>query len=272
MRKIFLLSFLILPFFVKAQLNDISARTIALGGSGQTLVSPWAAYYNQANLPLLADKITAGIFYNGFLSIPGLSDKALTFAYKFTDNNTIALDFISSGIDVYNTQKLGIAYGQKIANNFYLGGQINLHRLNQPDYYGDIYTATGEVSFLYINRDITGIERLALGARAFNFTYGLLDKYQPVILNLGLNIDFTKKAGFFAETQLASDNPLIIRWGAMYRPVSAISLMVGGYLQNNIYTITFGTGIKYRWIRLNFGFESHPLRGMSGAAGIVLGI
>ena len=264
MKKLLFFILIISPLFLHAQQLPADARALALGGIGQTIIAPSVAYYNQAALARLQTRLSASIFYRGLLGVPGLSDRSFSMAYKPWKNSAIGLDYHFTGIDVYSSQRAGIAYGMRAARGLYLGAQVNLHIIHQPAYYGNRYTASAEISALY-----TPTENLVIATHLFNVWYGLVDKSLPAIAQIAIGYNFSEKAFFTAEVEKQINQPVAWRWGASYLPIKNLHIDIGGYLLDNIYTITFGLGYEYRWINIALGFESHPILGMS--SGISLG-
>lgn len=260
MKKFLVIWLLIIPFTIYAQQIPSSAYAISIGGIGQPIISSFSAYYNQAALARLQSRYDANIFYRGLLNVPTLSDKAFAFAYKPWDNSAIATSYHFTGFDIYSYQRVSIAYGMRAANDLYIGSQINLHIIHQPAYYGNIYTTTAELSLLY-----TPSDNLIIASHIFNFWYKLVDKNIPAIAEIALAYSFSEKVFFAAELEKQIDQPLVWRWGTDYKLIKNFSLRFGGYLFNNLYTITFGTGIKYKWLDLNLGFESQPLLGLTSS-------
>ncbi len=251
---------------LKAQQTPSNARAVALGGIGQLLASPSVAYYNQAALARLEPRFSASIFYRGLLGVPGLSDRFFSMAYRPWKNSALGLDYHFTGIDVYSSQRAGIAYGMRAARGLYLGAQVNMHIIHQPAYYGNIYTASAELSMLF-----TPSEKLVIASHVFNFLYGLVDRSLPAMAEIALGYNFTEKVFFTAEVEKQVNQPVVWRWGAEYKPVRGLNLDIGGYLLDNIYTITFGLGYHYRWLGITTGFESHPLLGLTSCISLELG-
>lgn len=260
MRKILLFWLIISPLLLQAQQLPSNARAVALGGIGQSLVAPSAAYYNQAALARLQTRFSANIFYRGLLGVPGLSDRSFAIAYKPWQNSAIGLDYHFTGIDVYSSQRAGIAYGMRAAKGLYLGAQVNLHLIRQPAYYGSIYTASAELSLL-----ITPIEDLVIATHIYNFLYGIINSTIPAMAEIALGYNFSEKVFFIAEVEKQINQPVVWRWGTSYMPIKNMHLDVGGYLLDDIYTITFGTGYKSRRLGVALGFESHPILGLSSS-------
>ena len=258
MKKFFIFLLIISPLLLEAQQNVSSARAMALGGIGQTISSPAAAFYNQAALARLQTRVNAGIFYRRLLSVPTLSDRSFYFAYKPWQNSAIGIDYYFTGIDVYNSQRVGIAYGMRAAKGLFLGAQVNMHLIHQPSYYGNVYSATADLSMIY-----SPTENLIIASHVFNFWYGLLNKSFPALAEIAIGYNFSEKAFFTAEIEKQINQPVTWRWGATYFPVKNLNIDFGGYLNNRIYTITFGIGYLYRWVKIDIAFENQPILGFS---------
>ncbi len=265
MKKVFtsiLISLILSSAF--AQNITSSAKAIALGDIGQTYSSPWNAIHNQAMLANL-NGFNFAVFYRNYLALPGLSDKAFCFSYTPAKNKTIALSYLVSGIKNFNLQKAGLAYGMKLAEKFFAGLAINLNIFRQPDYYGNLYSASGEISLAYYLTP-----KFLIASHFSNFWYPLANsKLLPINFQIASGYQLNPKTFFTAEIEKnllnKTNYPLKIKWGAQFIPVKNIQLRIGGYLFNNYYTFTFGLGFKYKISILNIGFESNPLIGFSSA-------
>ena len=260
MRKIvlFFVSLLLIQNLY-SQSEAYSARALSLGFIGQTDTSVFSIFYNQAQLAKIQG-FNAGISYQNFLSLPGYDLKSLALAYGFEKSGTIGLSFSSIGIPGYQEQRLGLAYGMRLWNNFYAGMQLNFQIVDQPKYYGNIYTATAEISAVY-----SPITNLNLGFRVYNFWYGLIKSQNfPLILALSMDYKFTQKAYFTAEVEKSVLYPAAFKWGAEYRIIQNVGLRIGGRFQKNIYTYTLGINYDLKNFGIQIGFANHPLTGFTG--------
>ncbi len=264
MRNILIIFLLVISINLYSQSEALSARALSLGFVGQTDTTVFSAFYNQGQLAKLKG-FRAGIFYQNFLSLPGYDLKDIALAYGFKNTGTVALDFSSVGIPGYNEQKLGLAYGMQLFSNFYAGLQLNLNIIDQPSYYGNIYTATAEVSAIY-----TPIQKLNIAFHAFNLWYGFIKSDNlPLILGLALDYKFSPKAYFTAEVEKNILQPAAFKWGAEYRVIDALGVRIGGRYQGNIYTYTMGMAYWYENFAVELGFANHPLTGFTGGINLL---
>ncbi len=265
MRKIVLVIFVFFSFVAaRAQSEALSARALSLGYAGGGEVSAFSAFYNQANLARLDQGLNAGLFYQNYWALPGYDLKDIAVAYTFERQRTIAVDFMSVGITGYNEQKIGLAYGMRLWENFYAGLQLNFHILNQPSYYGDIYAGSAEVSLTYVPA-----KDLHISARVFNPFYGILGSQNiPVIFDLSVDYRFGPKAYFIAQLTKDITQPLEYKWGAEYRIIEDLGIRAGGRLQGGIYAYTLGLSYDYKFFGLDLGFSSQPYLGTVGGMSI----
>ncbi len=260
MRKFVLIfaSFLLIQNLT-AQSEAYSARALSMGFIGQTDTSVFSIFYNQGQLAKIQG-FSAGISYQNFLSLPGYDLKSLALAYGFEKSGTIGLSFSSVGIPDYQEQRLGLAYAMQLWKNFYAGMQLNFQIVDQPKYYGNIYTATAEISAVY-----SPVKDLNIGFKVYNFWYGLIKSQNfPLILALAMDYKFAEKAYFTAEIEKNIFYPTAYKWGAEYRIIKNVGLRIGGRFQNNIYTYTLGIDYELKNFGIQIGFANHPLTGFTG--------
>ncbi len=245
-----------------AQNESVSAYALSMGYIGQTDRSVFSVFYNQAQLSGIKG-FSGGIYYQNFFSLPDYDLKSLALAYGMENSGTIAFDFYTIGIPGYTEQKAGLAYGMKLFEKFSAGIQLNFHIINQPDLYGDLYTATAELSLKYQINDA-----VALYANVFNLWYGLLrSENLPVVLSTAMEYKFSDKAFLALEVQKNATLPVAYKWGARYNIVDNLSIRVGGRYQGQIYAYTIGVAYSYKFMTIALSFANQPYIGMTGGGG-----
>lgn len=247
-----------------AQNSPVGARSAALGNSSVSLSDVWSSYNNQAGLAWLKN-IEAGAFYENRFLLPELSSQGLAVAVPVKRIGCWGFNFTRFGYTQYNENKFGLAFARSFGPIFSAGIQFNLHWIHIGEGYGDLVTASGELSF-----QVKPLPKWVMAAHVFNPTRTPLADYTrekiPTIFRLGTSYEFHEKVLASAELQADLDFHPIFRAGVEYHIVEQLFLRIG--FSSNPVSPTFGFGLQIKGFKLDAAAAWQPVLGFSPQASL----
>jgi len=243
---------------ISAQL-PAGPRSSAMGNASVALSDVWSAFNNQAGLAWL-NGVRAGIFYENRFLLPELSIQGAAVSVPFRKAGVFGCSILHSGYTEYSDSKFGLCYARRFGAVFSIGVQINLHWIHIGDVYGDLVTATGELSF-----QVNPSPKWVLAAHVFNPTRTPLAEYRSEKINtvfrLGAACRFGDKVTASVEVEASVTKLPSARLGAEYRPSKTIFLRAGF----NAYPLSpaFGFGIFVKKFQIDAAASWYPLLGFS---------
>ncbi len=210
--------------FAKAQTGFSyagGANFMGYAKAGTALSGTEAIYLNQAGITgvkNMAFDLSAERRYN----LEELTQISLA-AIKSFKIGTFGIMASSFGFNAYNEQKIGLAYGRKLAKNITLGGQFDMLRYN-IDQVGSSNVFSFEVGIL------TQIsEQLTLGAHVFSPIHVKVNEVDKIStrFRLGLKYMPSKKVFLLADTDKTLEKAMEFKIGVGYAPIQVLSLMAG---------------------------------------------
>ncbi|MGB1120485.1 MAG: hypothetical protein ACPG3Z_00710 [Saprospiraceae bacterium] len=258
--NLFLFLFAILPFIVFSQNgNSISSggKGAAMANTSVTFQDVFALTKNQAGIAFI-DQTSVGILGEQRFLNSDIRHTGLVAAMPLR-TGTFGVLLQSFGFDAYNEQKIGLAYGRELAENFAIGIQFDYLNTRIPEY-GNQGTITFEGG---IQAEI--LENLWIGAAVFNpirtqdqDSMGIVNTTK---FNLGFSYLFSKKILLAAEVEKDFRENAAVKFGLDYHIVDPISLRVGVGTAPTLNS--FGIGIHLEQIRLDFAASYHQILGFT---------
>jgi len=261
---IFIFLFFTDVFLSKATNNfPIGARSAGLAHTSATLSDVWSTHNNQAGLAFL-EKPEAGLYYENRFLVPELSLQGAAFAMP-VKNGAFGVSYSRFGFNLYNENKVGLAYAQKFSDKLAASVQLNYMHTFIAENYGNKGFLSAEVGMLY---KITN--ELKVGVHIFNPTRTKLSEYDneriPTIMRLGLQYDFSDKLFIATEFLKDTDHDLAVKFGMEYHIVESIYLRAG--VSTNPWLNAFGVGILLGDFRLDIASSFHSVLGYSPQASL----
>ncbi len=238
MKKLFFFALFTLAFWkLTAQSSTSnSARSIAMGGTGINFQDANSIFHNQAGLAYL--DTWQGIINAESRFIRSPINNFGVGAILPSDFGTFGLVLHHFGIEAFNNQKIGLAYGRKLAKGFSLGAQFDFINVNIPEY-GSKGTVTFEMG---VQATIT--KEIRLGVHVFsprNIEF-VEDFTIPTIYKAGIIYTPSSKTFLSLELEKDLDFPLRIRTGLEYRFIDAFYMRVGTATAPSL--VSLGLGVK----------------------------
>ncbi len=240
-----------------------NAKSLALGGASVNFNGIESIFSNQAGMTSIKNLSVIAHAERRF-DINDLS----TFNFgliKSTGFGHFGLMISSFGIDAYQEQKIGLAYGRKLFDKLSIGGQFDLLSLN-IDQFGSKSVFTFELG---LQSQVT--KELTVSAHIFSpGNVSITDNDElSSRMRFGLTYKAGDKARIFAEFQKVLEFENDMRFGIEYDIIEALSLRIGtsvnpgsvsggfsykvtknllidgGYANNSVLGATPGVSIKY---------------------------
>lgn len=255
MKKPFLIILFLLPLYVLAGNENlpVGARSQALGHASVNLQDIWSAHHNQAGLAGLTE-IGGGIYYESRFTMKELSLKGGVFALP-TKFGTFGVSVTSFGYKLYSESKFGLAYGMKLGENIRMGVQLNYHRTQIAEGYGNASHFTGEVG---LQADVT--DALSVGAHIYNPTLTEQAEYNnekiPTTIRLGAQYQFNENFFIAVEgVQNIYDRPAM-RVGLEYHLIKELYLRGGISTSPTMANFGFGVNLKRFFIDVSSSYHA----------------
>lgn len=243
-----LLFFSLSCFYGFAQFNEsIGGRSAATAAAAINQIDVWSAENNLGAMAFY-DKATVGAYYSNSYLIKDLALKSIVATYPLK-NSTFGLSLKQFGYRLYQENKIGMAYGLKLSDNFGLGVQLNYFNLKIGEGYGSKNQFTAKIG-LYTK--IT--EAFSLAATISNPTRAKLADYRderlPTEIQLGLNYEFSKKLNTSIQLSKEIDFDPQLHFGIEYQAHEILYLRAG--IASKPIESTFGFGLLFKDFQLDF--------------------
>lgn len=248
--------------------NDVlGARSLSMGGYSTTLKDVWSANNNQAGLGFV-NTVSGGISFESRFLLKETSYRAGAFVLP-TKFGSFGVSVTSFGYQLYNQNKIGLAYGQKLTEKIAMGVQLNYNNVKLNQDYGQKSTFTGAVGII---ADLTN--ELTLGVHVYNPTRTKFAEYVnerlPTIMKLGLDYKFSEKVFIGVETEKEMDEDALVRVGIEYLPIDILYLRAG--VSSNPTLSSFGFGLQLKDFKLDLSTSFHQTLGVTPAISIIYSV
>ena len=267
MKKIYLL-FIIIFLATNIFADNYPTGASSLGVANSTVAVPslWSSYHNQGALGFF-EGMQVGLYYESRFDISEFGVKSLAFAMN-TRPGTFAVDFTSFGFSKFSDNKIGLAYGMKLADFLAVGIQLDYFYIHQDSYYGSIGAIAGEIGIL-----ANPFDDFYVGAHVFNPWRTKVSENQderlPTVLRLGFAYDFSEEVKFSSEIEKNLDFPVMFKTGLQYEPLQDFILRTGAYFSGNETFLAFGLGYSFKNITLELSFENQPILGFKSGVSVM---
>ncbi|RLD45288.1 MAG: hypothetical protein DRI86_05805 [Bacteroidetes bacterium] len=237
---------------------NIGAAESGMGGIGVASTDIWSASNNQAALGFNKN-YGAGFYYENRFMTKELSLNALTLVLP-TGKGSFAANISYFGFSQYNEKKIGLAYGMALSKRFAIGVQLDYLNTTIGNNYGSKSVYTFEIGIMSkLTEDIT------LGVHVFNPIQAKFNDYnsERLALLMKLGLQWKLSDNFTAAAEVHSDinNELIVRGGLEYKIKKILYARIG--LSNNPNIFSFGVGLQFNSLRLDFSSSMHQVLGYS---------
>ncbi len=238
--------------------STYGGKSIAMGGTGVTFQDVNALLNNQAGLAGI-DRFTAIISAEQRFAAQELQSLAAGIVIPTALGGTFGLSLNYFGFDLYNEQRIGLAYSRKLFPELSIGAQFLLHH-TQIEEYGSRVLPAVEFGLIY---DVT--QELSIGAHLFNpmRIEVLPEEFLPTVLRIGLSYEPSEKALFLAEVSKDIEYPVQARAGIEYRLVEQLVIRSGIQTAPEQWSFGLGYWLKEQRLQLDVSAAHHQFLGFT---------
>ena len=240
------------------EINTIGGRSSAMGGNSVSLSDFWSVNNNQAGIANYKT-FAAGFYYEDRYLIKELSLKAFSFIFP-TSSGVFGFNYSYFGYNLYNEQKLGIAYAKSFSKRFSAGLQLDYLGTSIGDNYGHKSNITFEAGILAKVSD-----QITIGAHVFNPVNVLLTHYNeetiPAVFRLGVCYTFSEKLIMTLETEKNVYYDVTLKIGLEYKIIKGVFVRTG--ISTYPQSYSFGLGFDYAKCTFDFSSSIHQTLGYS---------
>jgi len=262
---IFVMFFLIVNIWAQGNFPT-GGKSESMAGASVTNRDLWSAFNNQAGLAYVRN-MSAGIIYENNFLLKELGSKAGAFALP-VNSGTFALSVYQFGFNLYNENKIGLAYAMPLSENFSAGVQVDYLLTQLAENYGRKGLFTFELGLMAKLTD-----KLYMGAHVFNPARVKLTDYIeeriPTHIRFGFNYIFSDKVNLVAEVEKDINYKPIFKVGIDYEIVKNVYVRTG--VANNPSVFAFGFGVNMKKFKVDFGTSKHNALGYSPALSVMYG-
>ncbi len=248
--------------FCQGVFNPAGADVWGIGGITTTGRQNHAGMQNPA---LLSSNDNWGVALNADQRYGTKENNTAAFtAYQKWKGFTASANILHYGYELFNQQRLGLAFSRKLSESFALGIGLDYVATNISEY-GNSGKVVPSLGIVY-----QPTKPLQLGFYFFNpalQTYANnIDQIMPAFARMGLKYEFSSKVITQLEIQQTLEQPAIVRGGIRYFPHEKFYLSMGA--TSNPAQYTFGTGLKLPYLRIDFAAVIHEVLGFSPQIGL----
>lgn len=233
-------------------------RSMAMGDASLALRGPWSVSNSPGALGKQRD-ISAAIAYESRYFIPGLGVSALNMSAP-VGSGVVGLSAARIGINGYNHNQIGLAYGIALNEQISIGTKLNYHHLRIGGGYGSLSNVTADIGLL-----VMPLSSLQLAAHVVNPWRARLADFDDEQLSSALRVaaayQFSEKVLAVLEAEKDIWLPLNLKFGVEYEPIEALHIRMGAASAQR--TFTFGIGYQKRQFGADIAAEWSQLLGYS---------
>lgn len=266
MKHAFQLFYLLLMMVSESFAQELpGAGQIALAHSDVSSSNDvFSLFNNPAGLALIQTR-EIGFYYS---PAPfGVKELANAFAAfcEPTQYGSFSAGYSNYGFELYKENKFAFGYGEKIANNFFIGLSSVYHNISIKNY--------GRKSAIVFNIGVIAKlnDQIRFGFAVNNVTRSTITNESndiPTIIWLGTDLKFVKDIVFSAAIKKEIGFNPSIRLGTEYSMLDFLKLRIGTSNEPNTYS--GGFGIIYQFVQVDYAFFSHTDLGLTHQFGLII--
>ncbi|MFM1931858.1 MAG: hypothetical protein RL226_1161 [Bacteroidota bacterium] len=234
------------------------ARMGGMANAGLVLPDIWTSLQNQAALGWLQG-VDAGVTYDNRYLMAQLSSVAAVAAME-VGNGAFGFNYSRFGYSAYREQKVGLAYGRKLSENFTVGVQLDYLRIALGGGYGSTTAFTWEGGMQYaINKHVT------LAAHVFNPIRVRLAEFNderiPATFKFGGSYRFSDRMVMLAQLQQTISEDPVVSAGLEYMMVDDFYVRAG--VAGGAPSFAFGAGYAFSGFSIDISSNYHQVLGFT---------
>lgn len=249
---------LIFSAYAGKESNTTGARSSALAGSSILLNDFWSAENNPAGLGFV-DNWSAGISYENHFLLSEMAYKSAVLAYP-TESGAFGLSVGQFGYSLYQENKIGLSYGQRLSKTFSLGVQLNYLNTNIAEGYGSRSGISANVGLMADLSDEIRIAAVVINPNRTKIN-DFNDERLPTLIKLGFGYQFSKKVQFVSEIEKDIDFDANGKFGIEYLASERFYVRVGYGTDPSL--SSFGFGLRFKDFTLDASSNFHSSIGFT---------
>jgi len=253
---------------LKAQnFNYPDASSLSLGQIKSTEQSIFSSMSNPAGLTKVT---TAGIAFSYIVpyNIHKLSNRSIT-ATAPTKYGSFSLLFTQAGYSLSLMNRYGFSYSRQFGKHISAALMFNgvTHMVNGTDRYSGFFSVIGMQLF---PSDHVDIGFYIQNVEQSKISYPDRKVLIPVLYVTGISWHPADYISLMAEIEKDQELKAQYKFGIQYIPVDI--LILRGGIKGSPVDISFGTGIKWKFIVLDIGISYHQQLGVTSGASLTLSL
>jgi len=263
-RYIIILSgFLLTPILAAQDFNTPTVPSLSTGGVRSTERSIFSVLSNPAGITEVSSPGIA-VSYVAPYNLHKLSNRSVTGILP-TKAGSFSFLFTQAGYLLSLINRYGFAYARKFGSHVSASLMFNgiTHRLNGTDNYGGFFSVIGMQFFpskaVNIGFVIQNIEQSKIA-------YPDRKVLIPVLYVAGISWQPMEELSLKAEMEKNQELKPQYKFGIEYSPLDLLTLRGG--VRGNPVEISFGTGLKLKFVVLDIGISYHQQLGVTSGASL----
>lgn len=220
------------PFEGGAQALGMSNAALAMQGT-------WSLFQNQAGL-VTVEGLSAGAFYQSRFAMRELSTTGFGAAHPL-GNGVAGISYVQYGFSAYREQRVGLAYAQKLGQDFDAGVQIDYIGVFLGGGYGSTAAFTFQGGFRY-----AASSKVVIAGHAYNPIRARLSQFNderlPAVIRLGGQYRVSDRVSLNGEARKHLEYPVSMAVGLEYELVDFV--YVRGGIAGGPSRYSFGAGYR----------------------------
>ncbi len=252
-------------FAQKGSSHSLGAKSLGMGGTGVADNSIDGILYNQASLADL-EQTSFILATERKFNLADLTGVSVGIGLPLKRSGSFGIVLSNYGNDVYSEQKVGLAYGRKLAKKTNIGAQIDV--LNHS------ITSFGNAAVATFEAGLTSgiIKNVQLGFHVFSPAQISITQDENVLTRFRLGLRYTPsmKVILAAEVDQFIDQRPSFRGGVSYAILDNLMLRVGYNTSVNEGSYSFGAGYIWKDIfNIDMAFVVHESLGITPGISII---
>jgi hypothetical protein len=224
----------------------------------------WSSFHNQALLAF-NNSFDLGVSYENRFGIKELGTRIAALRIP-AGKASVGAAYSHFGYPDFKRDVAVLACGLRLSEKIAAGVQIDYFSERISGEYNNSQIITFETGLI-----VSPSDNIKIGLHLFNPVPNSLRKNnQPFSLSAGAGIDLSRILFAGIEAEMSTGSNLILRTGFEYEAVKNLRLRAGFSTKNN--SFCFGTGFQFGMVKLDLGFATHEMVGITSTASLIFKI
>jgi len=246
----------ICPSVSPAQYFPLAARAEAMGGAALCLYDVYAVFNNQASLAGLQKPQVATVYENRFVA-KELNAFSLAGVLPLQKYGTFGLALQRSGFQLFNRNRIGIAYARKLGPKICVGMQFSYNLVHIAQGYGSAHVFSADAGMqVKIRPELVWALHISNPVRQTLAAY--MKEKLPLLLRTGFMYVWSERLHCTLELEKDLALPFNVRFGTEYLWKQKIAFRCGFYTLPLSPALGFGYLHKALQIDMAASYKRYP--------------